>query len=130
METTTRIGIRSRKDAAITFLELASSGRVEEAWQHFVALRFRHHNPYFRGNGDSLALGMKEAHTNDPNHAFEVQQAIEEGDRVAVHSRVRKATGPEITVVHIFRFEGDRIAELWDIAQQGPESSPNENGMF
>jgi predicted SnoaL-like aldol condensation-catalyzing enzyme len=32
--------------------------------------------------------------------------------------------------VHIFRFRGDKIVELWDLGQEVPESSPNENGMF
>jgi len=130
METSARVGVRSRKTAAITFLELASSGRVDEAYEHFVVAGFRHHNPHFRGDRESLAQAMKTSHANDPNQVFEVRQALEEGDRVAVHSRVRKAAGPEIAVVHIFRFEGDRIAELWDVGQQQPDNSPNENGMF
>jgi predicted SnoaL-like aldol condensation-catalyzing enzyme len=33
-------------------------------------------------------------------------------------------------LVHIFRFAGDRIIEMWDIAQAVPEISPNKNGMF
>ena len=32
--------------------------------------------------------------------------------------------------VHIFRFQGDRVIELWDVGQPVPENSPNENGMF
>jgi predicted SnoaL-like aldol condensation-catalyzing enzyme len=36
----------------------------------------------------------------------------------------------EIVVIHIFRFEHDRIAELWDVGQPISKDSPNENGMF
>jgi hypothetical protein len=32
--------------------------------------------------------------------------------------------------VHIFRFEDNRIAELWDIGQPISKTSPNENGPF
>jgi hypothetical protein len=32
--------------------------------------------------------------------------------------------------VHIFRFQNDLIAELWDIGQAVPENSPNQFGMF
>jgi hypothetical protein len=32
--------------------------------------------------------------------------------------------------VHIFRFAGDRVVELWDVAQPLPADSPNENGAF
>jgi len=39
------------------------------------------------------------------------------------------ATG-RVRVVHILRFEGDRIVELWDIGQEIPQDSPNEHGMF
>jgi predicted SnoaL-like aldol condensation-catalyzing enzyme len=35
-----------------------------------------------------------------------------------------------VAVVHIFRFQGDRIAELWDIGQPVPQDSPNQAGMF
>lgn len=56
---------------------------------------------------------------------------MQEGDLVAVHARVRMKPGdPGVALVHIFRFEGDRIAELWDIGQAPPENSPNEHGMF
>jgi len=33
-------------------------------------------------------------------------------------------------VVHIFRFEDDRIVELWDLGQAIPQDSPNRHGMF
>jgi predicted SnoaL-like aldol condensation-catalyzing enzyme len=32
-------------------------------------------------------------------------------------------------LVHIFRFDGGLIAELWDIGQPVPEDSPNERGL-
>jgi predicted SnoaL-like aldol condensation-catalyzing enzyme len=54
---------------------------------------------------------------------------LEAGDLVAVHSRVRLAPGePEYALVHSFRFEGGRVAELWDIPMPVPENSPNQYG--
>jgi hypothetical protein len=32
--------------------------------------------------------------------------------------------------VHLFRFEGDRIAELWDVAQPVPAEILNADGVF
>jgi predicted SnoaL-like aldol condensation-catalyzing enzyme len=52
---------------------------------------------------------------------------------VAVHSRVRQNPGDRgAALVHISRFEGERIAELWDIGigQPVPAESVNANGMF
>jgi predicted SnoaL-like aldol condensation-catalyzing enzyme len=33
-------------------------------------------------------------------------------------------------VVHIYRFEAGRIAELWDLGMAIPAESPNANGVF
>jgi predicted SnoaL-like aldol condensation-catalyzing enzyme len=122
---------RKRKDIAKAFLRLAATGKVGEAYESLAAPDFRHHNPYFPGDAGSLRKGMEEAHAKFPRTAIEFQRALEEGSLVAVHSRVKHAPGArDIAVVHIFRFRGTRIAELWDIAMEAPERSPNENGLF
>src|SRR5213593_3802751 len=105
-----------KRETALAFLKLAASGKVTEAFQKYLSRDFRHHNPYFRADANSLKAGMMEAHQKFPNTTLDVQRVFEEGDTVAVHSRVRhSAETPEIAVVHIMRFEGDRIAELWDV---------------
>ena len=119
------------KAAAVSFLRMASSGKVREAYDRFVGAGFRHHNPYFKGDVDSLRTAMEENAAKFPDRIFEVQRALEEGDLVAVHSRVRlQPNQPGVAAVHIFRFQGDRIVEAWDVGQAVPETSPNENGMF
>lgn len=118
------------KDIAISFLNDAASGKLDDAYNH-VSPNFRHHNAHFPGDTASLKAGMADAHQKFPNTKLDVQRAIAEGELVAVHSRVQH--GPEtlpIAVVHIFRFEGDRIAELWDVGMEVPKDSPNENGVF
>ena len=119
-----------RKDLAISFLQNAATGKLEEAY-NLASPNFRHHNVYFKGDAESLKSGMAGAHQQFPGTKIEVQRAIAEGDLVAVHSRVQHAPDrPAIAVVHIFRFEGDKIAELWDVGIEVPKDSPNENGAF
>jgi predicted SnoaL-like aldol condensation-catalyzing enzyme len=121
----------SHKDVALAFLRAAASGEVREAYRKHVAPGFRHHNAFFPGDAESLMRGMEENAAKNPNKVLEVQRAIEDGDLVAVHSRVRqKPDDRGVAVVHIFRFEGGKNAELWDLGQPVPEDSPNENGMF
>jgi predicted SnoaL-like aldol condensation-catalyzing enzyme len=121
----------SIRDAAVEFLQLASSGRVRDAYDRFAAPDFKHHNPHFAGDMASLRDAMEKDAAAHPNKVLKVQHAIAEGDVVAVHSWVRM-TGDDAgyALVHIFRFDGGRVAELWDIAEPVPENSPNENGMF
>jgi predicted SnoaL-like aldol condensation-catalyzing enzyme len=121
----------SRKDAAVSFLRLVASGKVREAYRAHVGPGFRHHNPYFKGDAASLMAAMEENAAMTPDKVLEVQRALEDGDLVAVHSRVRqRPDDPGGAVVHIFRFEGDRVVELWDVGQDVPPDSPNEHGMF
>ncbi len=121
----------SNKDAAVTFLKLGSSGKVNEAYAKYTDIRFVHHNPYFEGSAPSLAAGMVENYRQFPEKVLEVKQVIAEDDLVVVHSHVRLKPGdPGMALVYIIRFADGRIVELWDIGQPVPEESPNQYGMF
>ncbi len=122
---------QSRKDLAVSFLQLASSGKARQAYLKYVHPQFRHHNPYFKGGRESLLAGMEESGVKFPNKVFEVVRALEDGDFVAVHGKVRlNPDMPEVALIHIFLFDGDLIIEEWEAAQEVPRESPNENGMF
>lgn len=76
---------------------------------------------------------MEQNAASHPGKVFEVQRTVSEGegDLVVVHSRVRMSPEhPGVAVVHILRFDGDRIAEVWEIGQAVPDDMPNEHGMF
>ena len=119
------------KDAAISFLKMASRGDVSEAYSKFVGPGFRHHNPYFEGSAETLLTAMEENARENPNKTLDVKRAIAEGDLVAVHSHVRQRPDDRgAAVVHLFRFEEGRIVELWDLGQEVPEESPNQHGIF
>ncbi len=122
---------KSKKEIAILFLRLASSGNVREAYEKYVHPRFRHHNPYFAGDRESLLVGMEESAIQFPGKIFEVLRVLQDGDWVAAHGKVRLAPAmPEIALMHIFRFDGDLIIEEWEASQEVPAESPNANGIF
>ncbi|MEH7883752.1 nuclear transport factor 2 family protein [Bacillus sp. JJ1609] len=121
----------SLKEIAVSFLQLVASGEVREAYRRYISPDFRHHNPFFQGDADSLMLAMEENGAENPNKILEVKRVIEDGDLVAVHSHVKqKQDDLGAAVVHIFRFQNNVIVELWDVGQPIPENSPNENGVF
>lgn len=121
----------SNKNAAVSFLELASSGKVAEAYSEFVGDGFRHHNPFFEGSAESLQAAMEENARQNPDKVLDVKRVIAEGEFVVTHSHVQQKPGDRgAAVVHIFRFANGKIVELWDLGQQIPEKSPNQNGMF
>jgi predicted SnoaL-like aldol condensation-catalyzing enzyme len=121
----------SQREIATSFLKLAATGKVREAYDKYVALNLRHHNAFFRGDRESLLLAMEESAAQNPDTKIETKLTLEDKDLVATYSRVQHKPGDlGIAVVHIFRFENGKIVELWDLGLAIPQNSPNENGMF
>src|SRR5689334_5860303 len=121
----------THKDMAIDFLKLSSQGESRNAFSKYVADGFKHHNAFFKGDKESLMVAMEENARKTPEKIFEVKRALQDGNLVAVHSHVKQnPQDPGAAVVHIFRFDGDKIVELWDLGQPVPKENPNENGMF
>jgi predicted SnoaL-like aldol condensation-catalyzing enzyme len=75
---------------------------------------------------------MADAHAKSPNKLFDVKRVFADGDFVVTHSLVVRGNPSEqdVAVVHIFRFKGDKVVELWDLGQLLIKDSPNENGAF
>lgn len=121
----------SMKKAAVEFLRMAASGKAGEAAARYLAPGGKHHNVYFPAGWGPLVKGMDENARESPSKTFMVKRALCDGDTVAVHSHVVFKRGdPGTSVVHIFRFEGERIAEMWDVGMQLPADSPNRDGPF
>jgi predicted SnoaL-like aldol condensation-catalyzing enzyme len=121
----------SLTDIALTFEQLVVSGEVRTAYARYVSPDYIHHNPWFNGDRESLILGLESSAAEFADKEYAVQRVLEDGDLVAIHSRLRPMPQfPEMTVVHIYRFEGETIVEEWDLAQPLPDDSPNEHGIF
>ena len=119
-----------RKTIALDVLRHAPEGD-RAAIERLVAAGAKHHNPHFAAGMPALLEAIEAAAKASPERKLEVKRVVAEGDYVVVHSHVRHRPGDlGAALVHIFRFEGDRIAELWDVAQPVPADSPNADGMF
>lgn len=116
----------TQKQIAQHFLMLCAKGQSREAFDLYAGKDFIHHNPYFKGDAQTLIKAMEEEAIRNPSKIFEVHRALEEGDLVAVHSHIRQdANDLGVAVIHIFRFNDGRIAELWDVGQAVPADRIN-----
>ena len=121
----------NKKEIAEKFLQLASSGKVREAYEKFIHPEFFHHNPFFPGDRNSLLVGMEKSAMEFPNKQFEVLRTLEDGNLVAVHGRIKLSPEMQwIALIHIFRIEGNLIIEEWEAGQEIPKNSANQNGAF
>lgn len=120
----------TNKDIATSFLQMVASGQIREAYEKYVSPEFRHHNAYFKGDRESLMLAMEEAQRTDPMKTLDIKSALADRDRMAVFSHVRQNSQDRgVAVVHMFRFEGDQIAEMWDVGQLIPFLRKIKNGL-
>ena len=122
---------QTHKQAAVQFLQLVVVGSIDEAYEKYVDMQGKHHNPFFTAGFPELRKAMTENHVQFPNKQLTVKNVLGDGDLVAVHSHI--LLRPEekgISAVHLFRFQENRIVEMWDCGQPIPADSPNKDGAF
>lgn len=120
----------NKKQIASNFLQLASSGKVVEAYEKYVHPKFSHHNTHFKGDRETLLVAMMESAKKFPNKSYQTLRALEDGNLVAVHGKVILSPDSQWSVIHIFRFVDNLIIEEWEASQEMKRDSQNENGIF
>lgn len=77
-----------------------------------------------------MDMSRKELNEQFPDRTIEFVHLFEDGDYVITHIHFVLEPGTKgVMGMDIFRFEGEQIAEHWDVIQVIPEKSANENGM-
>ena len=124
---------RARNKAIVhDFYDLAfNQKKPEEAVAKYVGPHYRQHNP---GAPDGSAAFVAFVHgfaKAYPALHFDFKREIAEGDLVMIHSHlVRQLGDPGMAVMDIFRLEGGKIVEHWDVLQDVPVKPANANTMF
>lgn len=118
------------KEIAKAFLQGVVTDKVREVYDLYTLPDFKHHNGFFSGDRESLLQGMIQSNEMFPNKKLSIKLAVAEPPYVTLLSHVKITEGKEAAVVHMYRFEGEKIAEMWDISQEVPKDSLNENGVF
>ncbi len=122
---------QDHKTQAVDFLLLVVRGDIDEAYAKYIDMDGKHHNAYFPAKFPVLKKAMKEEYTQHPHKQLKVKHVVGDEILVAVHSNLVFTEGqPGMSVVHIFRFEGKKIVEMWDVGQEIPLDSPNQDGAF
>jgi predicted SnoaL-like aldol condensation-catalyzing enzyme len=108
-------------------LKPLDESRVDE----FFRTDYIQHNPMARTGAQGLKAFLKWAKSVSPSAEHHVKRMFVDGNYVIAHVHVIVQPGDlGSAVVDIFRIEDGLIAEHWDVAQQLPRQSQNENGMF
>ena len=127
-----QIQLQHNKRAAVAFLDLAFNKKEPQAAvDRYVGAQFIQHNPLAADGAAAFVAYVKWATTQSPELNFDFKRVFGENDLVAVHyHRTLSATDRGAAVMDIFRFEKGKIVEHWDVIQDVPETSANDNTMF
>ncbi|MEU5318526.1 nuclear transport factor 2 family protein [Streptomyces sp. NPDC021056] len=119
------------KAVAVAVLKgLFEEGDTEVVDRH-VRADLIQHNPFVPDGAEALKELAGAIHEQFPDAEYGVKRVLAQNDLVLVHSHLVLTPGTRGTAVaDILRFQGERIAEHWTVAQEVPESTANGNDMF
>ena len=123
----------TNKDIAVDFYKKALfEGRVEEAFRIYAGVPYRQHNPLIEDGMEGVKKFVAFVMATHLDAHCEIKRVFADGDHVILHSHWHGLSDNPRgeAVVDIFRLEGGKAVEHWDVIQPIPETSANGNTMF
>jgi predicted SnoaL-like aldol condensation-catalyzing enzyme len=122
----------TNKDIVLALYKAVLEDRVEEAFRLYAGSPYRQHNPLIEDGMEGLRKFVAWITSNHPDARYENKRVFADGDHVIVHSHWHGLSDNPRgeAVVDIFRLEGGKVLEHWDVIQSIPETSANSNTMF
>ncbi len=122
----------SPREVVGAFIELFyEQKKVREAFETWVHPEYIQHKPTLPDGREPVISFLEGLLERFPDRTFTIHRVIASDDLVAVH--YHSQANPDdlgFAVVDIFRVEGCRMVEHWDVVQPVPEHSENDNTMF
>ena len=102
---------------------------VAEAFELYVREDYVQHSPGLP-DGRAAAVAMLTEKFADPTLRLVVRRILLDGDMAVllIHGEVGEST--RFAVVDVYRIDGDRIVEHWDVNQTFPEAIRNDHPFF
>jgi len=122
----------ANKEKALYCMDLLFNQKnIEKSREECWGETYIQHNPYAADGPEALFAFMAPFFETNPDLAIDVKRVAADGDLVWIHYN-NKPTPDSlgVAVVDILRMEDGKFVEHWDVVQQVPEESANENTMF
>ena len=121
------------KTLVLDFYKQALSDRKpKEAFARYASADFVDHAASVPGGSrDDSAAALEALFGQMPSGTWTIVRSAAENDLVFLHVRVTPAPGaPEVAIAEIFRVQGDKIVEHWDVVAPAPDKPVNAHSMF
>jgi predicted SnoaL-like aldol condensation-catalyzing enzyme len=120
------------KALVVAFLDTVfNRHQVDEAIARYMGPTYRQHNPGVGDGVESFRGFFRAFFAERPQASFDIKRVFCEGSFVTVHAHWKEHPGDRgQAVMDIFRVEGGRVVEHWDVMQPIPETLAHGNTMF
>jgi predicted SnoaL-like aldol condensation-catalyzing enzyme len=121
----------ANKKIVVDFYEKGLNQKDFDAAAKYFGPRYIQHNPTAPDGIEGFKRLVTLLKEKFPNSHSEIKRVIAEGDYVVLHVHsVRESGQRGRAIVDMFRLENGKIVEHWDVIQDIPEKSANDNTMF
>ena len=111
--------------------EFYQKKNVRKAFEDWVHPDYIQHKPALPDGREAVIQFLERLLVRFPDRTFTIHRIIASDDLVAVHYHSQATQEDQgFAVVDIFRVEGCRMVEHWDVVQPVPEEAANDNTMF
>jgi predicted SnoaL-like aldol condensation-catalyzing enzyme len=119
------------KRLVLEFFDLAFVQRKPaEAAERYLSV-YTQHNPMAPDGPELFVEFITQFQAMAPEMKFDIKRVIAEGDLVVLHYHLTMTPDDRgRAVVDIFRVDNGKIVEHWDVLQEVPAESANDNTMF
>ena len=122
----------ANKTNAIAFYEMMFNAcDPSGAIARYVGDNYIQHNPHVASGKEGFIDYFERMSAEYPDKKVVIKRAIAEDNLVVLHCHQIWPEGLEYAGIYIFRLdEKGKIVEHWDVLQELPGTSANQNGMF
>lgn len=120
----------TNKEIVKKFYDLIINEKDYQAAKPYIGSRYKQHNPLVKDYPEGLEEFIQFLKDNFPGARSKIIRVIAEDDYVVLHVHSIRSPKVERAIIEIFRLENGKIEEHWDVIQEIPETSANQNTMF
>ena len=122
---------RNKRNVAAFYELMFNDCKPREAVETYAGAEYIQHNPHVGDGKEAFIAYFEKMAAEYPDKRVEIKRAFAEDNHVILHCHQIWPEGLGYAGIGIFRLDDDgKVVEHWDVLQEMPRESANDNGMF